>query len=297
MTPAFNVTFGEATPTTFKAQGNPTLNALFNSSSLFQWVANNTETGYFVTGLDASQNTVTSVANSATRIKIVFNNLPTGTTIFVPVNLNTNELVSAAPAGTATLTQTETGAFSAVPPTLSPPAGYTGTAQLGQLGITAGTATAIYEVTGQNSSTLESYTIPVYLAAFTNTVTALVNGVTATPSLAPVNAASNIPGFTNVGSTTLNGTRFDYCVTPGTMPSGITGVSYSQSLIASGGTAPYNFTEAVNPGGLTLSSTGTLSGFPTTIGTNTFNYTVTDAKRNCSQRFLQPPDYCGASGH
>jgi subtilisin-like proprotein convertase family protein len=63
--------------------------------------------------------------------------------------------------------------------------------------------------------------------------------------------------------------------TPATLPGATAGVSYNQTLTASGGTAPYsNFTISAGalPGGLSLSTSGTISGTPTAVGT--FNFTV-----------------------
>src|SRR5205085_9296032 len=60
-----------------------------------------------------------------------------------------------------------------------------------------------------------------------------------------------------------------------TLPNGTVGVPYSQTITASGGTAPYSFvvTAGAVPNGLTLSSSGVLSGTPTTAGS--FGFTVT----------------------
>src|SRR6185503_9942198 len=55
--------------------------------------------------------------------------------------------------------------------------------------------------------------------------------------------------------------------------------AYSQSLAATGGTLPYGWTllSGTLPDGLTLSSTGTISGTPTTAGTANFTLRATDA--------------------
>jgi large repetitive protein len=68
-------------------------------------------------------------------------------------------------------------------------------------------------------------------------------------------------------------------ISPTSMSAAILGTAYSQSLVSSGGTAPYSFTLSAGalPTGLSLSSSGTLSGTPTSVGA--FNFTVksTDA--------------------
>ena len=63
------------------------------------------------------------------------------------------------------------------------------------------------------------------------------------------------------------------------LPSGVVGGSYSQTLNATGGTSPYTWTvtSGALPGGLTFSSSGTLSGTPTTGGSFNFTVTVTDS--------------------
>ncbi|MEO7062262.1 MAG: Ig domain-containing protein, partial [Dokdonella sp.] len=68
-------------------------------------------------------------------------------------------------------------------------------------------------------------------------------------------------------------------VSPTTLPAANAGIPYSQIITASGGAAPYSFavTSGSLPATLTLSSTGTLSGTPTTLGSYTFTVTATDA--------------------
>ena len=65
---------------------------------------------------------------------------------------------------------------------------------------------------------------------------------------------------------------------PPTLPAGRVGVAYSQQITASGGTGPYVFTvlSGTLPAGLTLSSSGLLSGTPTTAGSSTVTIQATD---------------------
>jgi uncharacterized protein YhjY with autotransporter beta-barrel domain len=78
-----------------------------------------------------------------------------------------------------------------------------------------------------------------------------------------------------VGAATLS-------VSPGTLPNGMVSIAYSQQMSTSGGIAPYSYTmDTVSfPGGgtpLSISSSGLISGTPTTAGTATFRLVVTDS--------------------
>lgn len=68
-------------------------------------------------------------------------------------------------------------------------------------------------------------------------------------------------------------------ITPASLPKPKVGAAYSQTLTAAGGTAPYSWTQAGGalPPGLGLSSSGVISGTPTTAGTYNFKVSVTDA--------------------
>jgi len=73
-------------------------------------------------------------------------------------------------------------------------------------------------------------------------------------------------------------------VNPATLPNGMAGTPYNQIVTASGGTAPYAFavSSGALPTGLLLNSTtGAITGTPTTPGTFTFTITATDAN-GCS---------------
>jgi hypothetical protein len=64
------------------------------------------------------------------------------------------------------------------------------------------------------------------------------------------------------------------------LPSGTVDAAYSATIAASGGTAPYSYTvsQGTLPAGLTLSTSGAISGTPTTAGTSSFTIQVTDSK-------------------
>lgn len=83
-----------------------------------------------------------------------------------------------------------------------------------------------------------------------------------------------------MGTTILTVTPPPLTVTPTTLPSGTVGTPYSQTLAATGGTPPYTWSLAQGsslPTGLSLSSSGIISGTPTTAGTSTFAVSATDS--------------------
>ena len=68
-------------------------------------------------------------------------------------------------------------------------------------------------------------------------------------------------------------------ITTTTLPAARVSAVYSQTLTATGGTSPYTWsvTSGTLPAGLTLSSSGVISGTPTTAGSNTISIKVTDS--------------------
>lgn len=69
-------------------------------------------------------------------------------------------------------------------------------------------------------------------------------------------------------------------ITTTSLPNGIQGVAYNATLAATGGTPPYTWSLASGsnlPAGLSLSTSGTISGAPTTAGPYSFTVKVTDS--------------------
>ncbi|MCA1326899.1 putative Ig domain-containing protein [Herbaspirillum sp. alder98] len=105
-----------------------------------------------------------------------------------------------------------------------------------------------------------------------------------------------------VGSATL-------VTTPATLPNGMVSVAYSQQLSSSGGTAPYTYVVDGGfslPPGLQLSTTGLISGTPTTAGTTSVRFVAKDsttgtATETASATYsfvidpLPPPPIAGAA--
>ncbi|MHC4713441.1 MAG: putative Ig domain-containing protein [Planctomycetota bacterium] len=73
----------------------------------------------------------------------------------------------------------------------------------------------------------------------------------------------------------------DLTITTSSLPDGTAGTAYNQSVSASGGSTPYTWSiiSGGPPAGITLNtSTGALSGTPTTVGTSNFTVKVTDSQ-------------------
>jgi alpha-tubulin suppressor-like RCC1 family protein len=90
-------------------------------------------------------------------------------------------------------------------------------------------------------------------------------------------------GNTCFGSQNYTMTIYEPCATitisPSVLSDGKTGVLYNQTLSASGGTSPYTFTlkSGSLPPGLSVSSTGVISGTPSSGGTFSFTILATDS--------------------
>ncbi|OHB76899.1 MAG: hypothetical protein A2Z34_10210 [Planctomycetes bacterium RBG_16_59_8] len=65
-------------------------------------------------------------------------------------------------------------------------------------------------------------------------------------------------------------------ITNSSLSSGNVTVPYTQQLQATGGVQPYSWSSTALPAGLTMSSTGLITGTPTTGGTTNITFTVTD---------------------
>ncbi len=74
---------------------------------------------------------------------------------------------------------------------------------------------------------------------------------------------------------------------PSTLPNAIATVAYSKTLSASHGTGPYTFgiSSGSLPGGLALSSSGAITGTPTTAGTSSFTVEATDSSNPAKTGF------------
>jgi len=91
-------------------------------------------------------------------------------------------------------------------------------------------------------------------------------------------ADKSIPVQTRTAAFSITVGKTALSINSTALPSGTTGSAYSQTLSASGGTPSYTWSilSGSLPAGLTLSSTGAISGTPTTSGTFAFGIAVSD---------------------
>ena len=92
--------------------------------------------------------------------------------------------------------------------------------------------------------------------------------------------ATNATGTSAAATVTVTVSAPSLAFTPaaGALASGTINTAYTQAVVASGGAAPYTYSATGLPAGLSISSTsGTISGTPTALGSFTPSVTVTDA--------------------
>ena len=113
-----------------------------------------------------------------------------------------------------------------------------------------------------------------------NTTAGSITNSTYSIEAAGISPVAGSPVVTTVGSAGCP----TILLSPATLPNGSPGVPYNQTITASGGAPPYNFlvTSGSPPPGLELSSSGVLSGTPTSEGTFAFTVRATDSNE-CSR--------------
>jgi len=129
---------------------------------------------------------------------------------------------------------------------------------------------------------------------------AAISGVTSSSYTTPATTSSdngaqftvivsNVAGSVTSSAATLTVTSSPALAISTTgLPAGVVGQAYSAQLNATGGAMPYSWSVASGalPAGLTLSSSGAISGTPTTAGTTTFTAKVTDVNLLTAQQSL-----------
>jgi hypothetical protein len=224
--------------------------------------------------------TTVNYPNSGTRVKLVFNNVPAGLSLYVgqvvfagTVGTTTAPLTSASGDGAVlTLVASETAASGAanattatttsgLNATVASPVGSSATAYSGgfvQLVVSGTSATAVYEVTTDALNALDTFSIPVLLNAGSNKVTA-GSAMTVTTSLAPqpATAASIVPSFSSTATSivTTSTVTFTPCTTNLLFPfvtnangfeTGIAIANTSKDPFTSGGASPQSGTCTLN---------------------------------------------------
>jgi len=147
-------------------------------------------------------------------------------------------------------------------------------------------ATLTWTAPSSNGSAITGYVVTPYIgstaqptqtfsAATTQTVTGLTAGTAYTFTVAAVNQAGTGPTSAASSPVTPNSPPSLNFPAP---PAGQVGTAYSNQLTVTNGTAPFSWSVSAGtlPAGLTLSSSGLLSGTPTTVGSSTFTVQVVD---------------------
>ncbi|HVU15399.1 MAG TPA: DUF4082 domain-containing protein [Candidatus Didemnitutus sp.] len=146
-------------------------------------------------------------------------------------------------------------------------------------GVVAGTAQQ-FTATGTyfDASTHDVTNVAAWSSSATSTATISDSGLATTLAPGSTTISAVYTGVT--GTTTLSVTPAPLVIATSSLSGGTQGVPYSASVSATGGTAPLTWSVSVGqlPDGLSLdSSTGAISGTPTTAGTANFTIGVTDS--------------------
>jgi hypothetical protein len=197
----------------------------------------------------------------------VLNGTPTTTGTF-PITFTASNGVSPNAAQNFTLTVNAPATHLAITTTLLP-SGQVNAAYSQELTATGGVSPYTWSLIGSlpaglslNGAGVISGT-PSGLAGTSNFTVTVTDSAAAT---ATANLAITINGVTPLTITTTS------------LPNGSVGTPYNQSLTATGGIAPYSWQVPDLPAGLSSSSTGTIFGVPSAVGTSTFTVTVTDSE-------------------
>jgi len=123
----------------------------------------------------------------------------------------------------------------------------------------------------------------------TSNLTSLFGLMPSTPPFTPV--LSSAPSSWTISE----GAAIVFSTT--SLAGGTTGTAYTGSIAASGGSGPltYTVTSGSLPAGITLSSTGALTGTPTTVETSNFTVTAMDAYGDSNSQAFSISVVCGTS--
>jgi large repetitive protein len=155
--------------------------------------------------------------------------------------------------------------------------------------LTSGNVNVLYSQTITASGGTSSYTYALTSGALPTGITltsaGVLSGTTSQAGSFPITitATDSTTGtgpFSKAQNYTLTIAGPNITLAPASLPNAMVGTSYGQTLTASGGTGPYTFavTQGVLPPGMALTSTGSLSGAPTTAGDFSFTVVATDTQ-------------------
>ncbi len=157
----------------------------------------------------------TGVASHGTRFQLVFNNVPSGVTIYLPANPFNNDAAVGGNAGFSVgLTQTVTGAYAPFT-TFAPakPSGVLLANTMVPFTATGGTFTAVYEILSTDDTFVgESFTVTGAITEAANFSTTALSAITVTESPAP-SSGSDIPTFAASSNPAITLTAFSLCQT------------------------------------------------------------------------------------
>ncbi|MVA23104.1 putative Ig domain-containing protein [Agrobacterium vitis] len=112
------------------------------------------------------------------------------------------------------------------------------------------------------------------------TVTGLTNGTAYTFTVTATNSIGTGAASAATSAVTPTAPTFTFSPASGSLTAATVGTAYSETITASGGTSPYTYavTSGTLPAGLSLNTTtGEISGTPTTAGSASFTISATDA--------------------
>ena len=194
------------------------------------------------------------LADSGTRLMIVFTGIPKGVTFVASLTVAIGQ-----GSGVLKLVNTDAngaGPFSAATSTTLTPD-------------QNGTITAVYEVLSSDPGTVERADVPFQVVYAPGAPR--LDTLSLSAGLAPT-GGNVVPKFGSVSTLQIS----TLGISPSSIPRGSVGVPYSQKFTATGGVSPFTWTATGLPPGLTMFSTGTLSGTPSAQFNGMITVTVTD---------------------
>jgi hypothetical protein len=154
----------------------------------------------------------TGLATHGDRFAFSFANVPTGVTIYLPINAANNNVTTGSDV-VATLTSGVTGAFAAVTPAPAKTSGILTANTFAAYTATGGTVTAVYEIMSTDDTfTGETFTATGAITAAANFSTSALPAITVTVTPAP-SSGTDIPTFAASTNAPITLASFSLCQT------------------------------------------------------------------------------------